>query len=154
MTPPDSSKNSRTWSPSYARRSGPLSPTPWRSPSNYQLPATPPRNTALERLLQATPTADLLAAVRNERKKWDDYELALASTPLSEKHMKIFRGGQDDSPSSSTRSPGNIPLSASKLVSFNSMKSPGNVRRDEWFGIPFKPKGQDSEQSTPLRIRM
>lgn len=103
-----------------------------------------------------SPRADLLSAIREERRKWDAYELALVSTPLSRTTLQLFRTAQDGIPSPETRT-GHTPLTGSKLVSFNSMKSPSNVKRTDWFASALKTeKGQDSiryKQEVPTEYR-
>jgi hypothetical protein len=134
------------------------SPTPSRPFSHIdKLPMTPPRtNQALERLLQgASPTPELLAAVKTEKSKWELYEQALLSTPGSRVTSNLFRVAQYSSPN--TKSAVNTtPISASKLVSFNSMKSPSNINREELREAPVPMKGQDSvryKQEVPHNFR-
>lgn len=157
MTPPDSGRKRLAALPSPAQAAESNSPTPWRPSFKPVLPVTPPRNVALERMLQdSTPRTDLLSAIRKERSKWDMYERALISTPLSRNTLQLFRTAQDGIASSGSP-PTQVPLPASKLASFNSMKSPNNVKVRDWFAAGLKgEKGQDSiryKQEVPQEYR-
>lgn len=148
------------------RHSPPQTPSPFRNTHRTALPPTPPSNSALERLLTcSSPSAELLAAVRGEKSKWERYEQALCQTPRSASSSNLFRKAQESQQGPATPPPvaplsgtTTSPPSNSKLVSFNSLKRSGMGNLEDWQRGPLarQHKGQDSvkyKQEVPQPYR-